>query len=80
MMCDVDEFSRQYSKLIVAYLYIKNILHDCDNCQRPQAYQQDDFISSQKSKINIEGIEIETRPIFTEHNIFEADIFNSDNN
>ena len=29
--------------------------------------------------MNIEGIDIETRPIFTEHNIFEADILNSDN-
>ena len=26
--------------------------------------------------MNIEGIKIETRPIFTEHNIFEANIFN----
>ena len=29
--------------------------------------------------MNIEGIEIETRPIFTKHNIFEAEIFNRDN-
>ena len=29
--------------------------------------------------MNIEGITIETRPIFIEHNIFEADIFNPDN-
>ena len=29
--------------------------------------------------MNIEGIAIETRPIFTEHNIFKADIFNPDN-
>ena len=31
-------------------------------------------------KWTFEGIDIETRPILTEHNIFEADIFNPDNN
>ena len=30
--------------------------------------------------MNIKGILIETRPISTEHTIFEADIFNADNN
>ena len=30
--------------------------------------------------MNIEGVEIETCPIFTEHNIFENVIFNPDNN
>ena len=30
--------------------------------------------------MNIEGINIETQPILTEDNIFEADIFNPDNN
>ena len=30
--------------------------------------------------MKFEGIEIETRPIFNEHYIFEADIFNPDNN
>ena len=80
MMCDVDSFYRQYGKLIVAHLCISNILHDRNKRHKPQAYQQDDFISSHKSKMNMEGIEIETRPIFTENMIFEADIFNPDNN
>ena len=30
--------------------------------------------------MNIQGIEIETRPIFTERDIFEAETFNPDNN
>ena len=30
--------------------------------------------------MNIEGITIETHPIFVEHDIFEAGIFNQDNN
>ena len=80
IMCDVDALSRQYGKLIVAHLCISNIIHDSDKRHQPQAYQRDYFISSRKSKMNIEGIDIETRPIFTEHNIFEADIFNPDNN
>ena len=76
MMCDVDSFYRQYGKLIVAHLCISNILHDRNKRHKPQAYQQDDFISSHKSKMNMEGIEIETRPISMEHNIFEVDSFN----
>ena len=58
IMCDVDALSRRYRKLIVAHLCISNILHDHDELHRPQAYQQDDFISSRKSKMNIEGITI----------------------
>ena len=80
MMCDVDSLSRWYGKLSGAHLCISNILHNRDKRHRSQVYQQDNFISSQKSKMNIEGIEIETCPIFTEHNIFESDIFNPYNN
>ena len=79
IMCGVDALSRRYGKLIVAHLCISNILHDRDKRNRPQAYQWDDIISSWKSKMNIEGIEIETCPIFIEYNIFEADIFNPEN-
>ena len=77
MMCDVDVLSRQYDNMVLAHLCISNILQNRDKRQRPQA--RDDFISSRKSKMNIEGIAIETRPIFTEHNIFEAETFNPDN-
>ena len=80
MMCDFDALSRRYRKLIVAHLCISNILHDQDKRHRPQAYRLDDYNSSQKYKMNIEGIVIETCPIFTENDIFEADIFNPDNN
>ena len=80
IMCDVDALSRKYGKRIVAHLFIPNILHDCDKHHQPKAYQWGDFISSRKSQINIEVIVIVTRPIFTGHNIFEADILNPDNN
>ena len=80
MIFDVDTLYLQYENLIVAHLCISNIFYDRDNCHRPQAYQRYDFVSSQKSKMNIEGIEIGNRPIFTERNIFKADIFNPDNN
>ena len=80
MMCDIDALSRRYGKLIVAHLCISNILHNFDARHWPQAYQRDDFFSSHKSKMNIEGIDIETRPVFTENNIFETDILNPDNN
>ena len=79
-MCDVDALSRKCRKLIVSHLYISNILHDCNKRPKLQAYQRDNFISSRKSKMNIEGIEMKTCTILTEHNIFEADIFNQDNN
>ena len=79
MMCDVDTLSRRYGKLIVSHFCISNILHDFDKRHRPQAYQRDDFIYYRKSKINMEGIAVVTRPIFTDHNIFEANIFNPDN-
>ena len=55
-------------------------MHDRNKRHLPQAHQRDYFISLRKSKINIEGIAIETCATFTEHNIFEAEIFNADNN
>ena len=69
-MCGVDALYRQYVNLIVAHLCNSYILHYHDKRLQPQAYQRDNFISSWKSIMNIEGIVIETRPIFTEHNIF----------
>ena len=80
MMCDVDALSRRYGNLTVAHICVSNILHDRNKRHQQKAYQQDDFISLQKSKINIEGIEIETCPIIPEHNILESEIFNPDNN
>ena len=39
MMCDVDTLSILYGNMILAHLYVSDILHDRDECHRPQAYQ-----------------------------------------
>ena len=53
MLWGVDSLSRQYVKLIIAHLFISNILHDQDKWHLQQACQQNDFIYSQNQKLTL---------------------------